>query len=300
MSVNRKCALVEKHSVDLVVLLTPLRGLRFGQVIYHLRRMLRIRLWQWPNRLALDAALIALVWQAAVAQILEFPINASAQIVLGLSVWLTYMADRLFDVAKRPIEQLHSTRHRFAKQHFRVLWGFWFNILIVNIGVALTGLSFNQLRNGAVLLALCLLYTALNQALSRRFFPKEICVAIIYAGGVIVFLLPNAKLWLPTGTLTLLCLINCLMIGAKERCVDAALQVRSLAQLPTPLIIALEVTCGLSLYFMDRAWALPIGLSLGVLLMIHANQKRLSVEAFRVLTDSALLIGPIVALSINL
>ena len=33
----------------------------------HGRSMVRIRLWQWPNLLALDAALIALVWQAAFA-----------------------------------------------------------------------------------------------------------------------------------------------------------------------------------------------------------------------------------------
>ena len=75
----------------------------------------------------------------------------------------------------------------------------------------------SELRNGAALLTLCLLYTALNQALSRRFFPKELCVAIIFAGGVIVFLLPSACLWAPAGALALLCLINCLMIGAKEQ-----------------------------------------------------------------------------------
>ena len=70
--------------------------------------MLHIRLWQWPNLLAVDAALIALAWQAAFAAALGNEVSAAAQIVLGLSVWLTYMADRLFDVAKRPLQQLHS------------------------------------------------------------------------------------------------------------------------------------------------------------------------------------------------
>jgi len=300
VSVNRKCAFGEKHCADPMVSAPPLQGLRFGRPRPHLRRMLRIRIWQWPNLLAVDTALIALAWQGAFAQTLEFPISATALIVLGLSVWLTYMADRLFDVAKRPLQQLHSTRHRFAKQHFRALWAAWCGALIANIAIAFIGLSTNQLQHGAALLALCLLYTALNQALSRRFFPKEICVAIIFAGGVIVFLLPAVELWGPAGSVALLCLINCLMIGAKERCVDAALQVRSLARLPTLLIIAIETLCACSLCFLNRAWALPIALSLGALLIIHATQKRLSVEAFRVLTDSALLIGPCIALLITL
>ncbi len=262
--------------------------------------MVCIRLWQWPNLLALDAALIALVWQAAFADALGHEVSLAAQSVLGLSVWLTYMADRLFDVAKRPPEQLHAIRHRFAKQHFGVIWGFWLCVLTANIGIALTGLSISELQNGLVLLTCCLLYTALNQALSRRFFPKELCVALIFAGGVTVFLLPSANLWPPACALALLCLTNCLMIGAKEQCIDAALQVRSLSRLPSPLIHFLEISCALSLCFINQAWALPIGLSLGALLITHACQKRLCVETFRVLTDSALLIGPSVALCLQL
>lgn len=258
--------------------------------------MHRIRLWQWPNLLALDAALIALAWQAAFAQILELQIHASAQIVLGLSVWLTYMADRLFDVARRPYEQLHSVRHRFAKQFFRHLWGIWCGILITNIAIAFIGLSLIELRNGALLLALCLLYTVLNQTLSKNFFPKELCVALIYTGGVIVFLLPTAEAWAPAGSFALLCLINCLIIGIKERAIDALLQVHSLALLPSALIVAIESACVISLVILGEPWSLPIGLSLAALLIIHRYQNRLSIEAFRVLTDSALLIGPIIAL----
>ena len=262
--------------------------------------MLRVRIWQWPNLLAVDAALIALVWQAAFATALELQISVAAQLVLGLSVWLTYMADRLFDIAKRPLQQLRSTRHQFAKQHRSALWCFWWGALISNIAIAFTGLTTIQLKTGAMLLVLCLVYTVLNQTLSRRFFPKEICVALIYTGGVIVFLLPNATLWIPACALALLCLINCLMIGAKEQCIDTALQVRSLSRLPSPLIIVLEILCALSLCFLNQAWALPLGLSLGALCTLHFYQKRLCVEMFRVLTDSALLIGPSVALLSNL
>jgi len=275
-------------------------GLRCGWLRVHGRSMLHIRLWQWPNLLAVDAALIALVWQAAFAAALGHEVSAAVQIVLGLSVWLTYIADRLFDVAKRPLQKLHSARHRFVKQYRNTLWRCWWCVLLSNIGIAFAGLTSTQLKNGAALLALCLVYTALNQTLSRRFFPKELCVALIFAGGVIVFLLPSASLWPPARALALLCLINCLMIGAKEQCIDTALQVRSLSRLPTLFITALKITCALSLCFLDHAWALQIGLSLGALLIIHAYQKRLCIETFRVLTDSALLIGPSVAFCLQL
>ncbi|CAA6677003.1 MULTISPECIES: hypothetical protein [unclassified Lentimonas] len=254
-----------------------------------------IRIWQWPNLLALDAALIALAWQVVFANTLGLQISATAQIVLGLSVWLTYMADRLFDVTKRPIEQLYSTRHRFAKRHTHVLWTVWSGTLTLNIGIALTGLSNKELLNGFILLALCLLYTALNQALSHRFFPKEICVALIFVGGVIVFLLPNAALWMPSAALTLLCLINCLMIGLKEKRVDAALQVKSMARLPSQITLILKLICGGTLFYLTPEAALPIGLSLGTLCMIHAYQRRLSTEAYRVLVDCALFAGPVTA-----
>ena len=262
--------------------------------------MLRIRIWQWPNILAVDAALIALAWQATLAVPLELHVSQTTQIVLGLSVWLTYMADRLFDASKRPLQELRSARHQFTKQHRNTLWHCWWGVLISNIAIAFTGLSIHQLRNGAGLLVLCLLYTALNQTLSRRFFPKEICVALIYTGGVIVFLLPSETLWGPASALAILYLINCLMIGAKEQQIDAALQVRSLSRLPPALIILLAVICALFLCLLNQAWALPIGLSLGALCIIHFHQKKLPVETFRVITDSALLIGPSVTLLINL
>ena len=260
-----------------------------------------IRLWQWPNILALDAALIALFWQAVFANSSGLQVNLAAQGVLGLSVWLTYMADRLFDVTKRPLQQLHSARHRFAKQNVRVLWWLWTCVLLINIGSALTGLNARELQNGAALLILCLLYTAFNQILSRGFFPKELCVALIYAGGVIIFLIPipGAELWAPTAALVLLCLINCLMIGAKEQRIDRALQVRSMAQLPLQLTVALYISCALLLCFLSQAWLLPIGLSWGAFLIIHIYRHHLSVESFRVLADSSLLIGPAVALYIR-
>ena len=212
----------------------------------------KLNILQRSNALAIDAALIALCWQSVFASFSGQALTLAPVGVLGLSVWLTYAADRLFDVKKHSLTALHSIRHRFTKRNARTLWKFWFGTLFVNIGIAFTGLKIHQLRNGAILLIFCLLYTALNQKLSSRFFPKELCVAIIYAGGVIVFLLPAQDLWLPAGFLMLLCLINCLIISNNERQIDAAMNVHSIAQFLPKLPFALYLSCILMLGILEQ------------------------------------------------
>jgi hypothetical protein len=260
-----------------------------------LRSIAPPRIWQWPNIMALDAVLIALAWQQLLATLAEYSLSLTARVVLACSIWLTYMADRLFDVANRPTTQLRSTRHRFAQKHARTLWISWGIVLIINLVAAFTILEAMQLRNGGALLIACLLYTALNQRYSRSFFPKEICVALIFTGGVIVFL-PYPWPKLAAASLSLLCLTNCLMIGSKERDIDAAMQVRSMAQWSFKLILLLWSATGLLIYFLDTQLKIAVSLSLAALLIIQIRQTQIPVERFRVLSDTALLIGPVAAL----
>ncbi len=247
----------------------------------HIRR---IRIWQWPNLLSLDAALIAVCWQTAFAGGM---VATGPTLVLALSVWLTYMADRLLDVAKRSEEQLLSIRHAFARHHHSRLWILWGVLLVADVLLALTCLSQQQLRHGLILLAVSLLYTALNQWLSKRFFPKELCVALIYAGGVIVFL-EQTPPWPEVFAFALLCLCNCLMIGHKERRVDAALQVHSLSRFKGILPLALTLT-GLAAIRTTPIILLPwLGL-----MTLTIFQNKISTECFRILADLALLLGPL-------
>ena len=263
------------------------------------RSTFKARFWQWPNILAIDAVLIALLWHLVFAAALSQSTHFAPIAVLGLSIWLTYSADRLFDGAKLPVAQLHSLRHQFAKHHTRILWRIWFGILAINIAIAFTGLTNHQLIRGAVLLALCLIYTLLNQKLSSRFFPKELCVAIIYASGVVVFLRPVAKLWIPAVFLMLLCLINCLIISFNERKVDAAMDTQSIARSLPQLPFVLYACCTLALITLEQQWLLPFGTSLTTLMLIHFFRKQLSIESFRVFADTALLTGPILMLSFS-
>jgi len=216
----------------------------------------------------------------------------AARGVLGLSVWLTYTADRLLDVAGRPFDQLLSVRHRFTKDYSPILWKIWFCVLIVNSSIAFIGLTTDQLINGALLLVVCLLYTGLNQKLSHRFFPKEPCIALIYVAGVIVFLHPVYELLPAVGALTLLCLINCLIISNKEYSIDTAMQINSLAKHLPQIPYALYVVCLGLLLLLDSQMFIPLILSMVALLSVHLFHHRLSIESFRVLADAALLVGP--------
>lgn len=250
----------------------------------------KIKFWQWPNLLAIDASAIALAWLWVFAAEQSVQLSVSAYVVLGLSVWLTYLSDRLFDVGRRPAAQLLSTRHRFAKRYGRALWQVWGGVLLANLLLAATRLSQTQIEKGFTLLLFCLAYTALNQGLSRRFFPKELLVALIFAGGPQVFL-PTYTRWPCLTGFILLCLINCLMIAWQEKSVDAQLQVRSLSSTlhrrwGYPLLAA---GSGLSWFSGDTLALLPSMLALGLL---HFYSKSLSPERFRVLCDAALLIGP--------
>lgn len=251
-----------------------------------------IRPWQWPNVLGLDAAVIAMAWLAvfaAHARPSEHPGNF-AFLVLGLSVWLTYLADRLFDVNSRPAEALLSKRHQFAKAHSRRLWVFWGLLLLMALALAVGGLKPFQLHAGCWLLIASLLYSLLNQLCSHRFFPKELFVAGLFAAGTQVFRI-RPQLDLPVLAFALLCFVNCLAVAERERAVDARLRVHSLAQhLSGRRLAALfGMTCALAAGSELRLALLPSALALALLAY---GKHFISGESFRVLCDASLLIGP--------
>ena len=254
-----------------------------------------IRLWQWPNILAIDTALVAILWQLSMAKALNTEIGWVASAVLGLSVWLTYVADRLFDVRSLENTVLFSLRHQFAKRYHQRLWYLWFMILAIDLLLA-TQLTGSQLKNGFILLLFCLLYTASNQKLSKHFFPKEICVALIYAGGIIIFMPVTSPLGF-FGLFALLCLLNCLIIGAGEKTIDAKMRLYSLASLVearwlTPLAL---FGVGLAVWGGSELW-FSLALSYGLLGLLHGLRNRINIEAFRVLADATLILGALCAL----
>lgn len=253
-----------------------------------------IRLWQWPNLLAVDAAIIAAAWMAVFATRASAPGDPgiTAYLVLAASVWLTYMADRLFDVSGKPLHQLASDRHHFAKRHTCQLWCVWLLVLGGSVLLAAWGLSPEQFKRGAMLLIVALIYTALNRLCSKRFFPKELLVAIIFTAGTQVFLNPPV-LDLAVMAFALLCLSNCLIIADRERSIDARLQVCSLTRFvghrTLPVLITLCLASAAASQLRHALLPSAFGLTLA-----YTLRRRFPLETFRVLADTFLLLGPLV------
>lgn len=248
--------------------------------------------WQWPNILAVDAAIIAVLWQQWLNRTGTIP-----ALVLGLSVWLIYTADRLLDAQKLSDNQLLTARHRFAHRWQKPLFLVWLIVLLIDISLAVTGLTPEQFLSGAVLLGLGVGYTL--AVYHRRRIPKELLVALIFALGTRVFLIgpfPNPALFTATLGLFLLAFANCVFIAYREMTLDRQMQHPSLArQHPrsrTWAFIGLAVACalGLTLATTVSTHYLMLSISSIALILLGYYAHQFPAELFRVLADAVLLI----------
>ena len=175
----------------------------------------------------MDAPIISIAWYLYFVQnSVEASFNSIHCIILGTSVWLGYMADRLFDIRSKKEAQLISLRHQFCKEHEFKLWILW---LIILIPIAI--FSLNTLNNdiffvGFILITFILLYNCLNQYFSRKGFPKEICVAALFSYGTL-FLVESPLKIEEFIHFTLICFLNCLILTHKEKQVDRLMDINS-------------------------------------------------------------------------
>lgn len=184
------------------------------------------RWWQWPTVLSLDAPLVGVVWQSALARVAGVAIDWPEVVVLALSVWLAYAADRWFEGWRVDTRDIRTQRHHFYQRHRWPVAVLWLLLFVVNVTVAFSRLSLQALLNGAVLLVPVLAYVLSHQLVHRHHgwrVPKELCVAALLAGGAAVFLLPTAhpaELAIGVSLFGLLCFANVVLISLWEREVD--------------------------------------------------------------------------------
>jgi hypothetical protein len=267
----------------------------------------RPRWWQWFIILSIDAPAVALVWQAMFARIAGVQLGCAPAIVLGLSVWLAYTADRWIEGWRLPDEQTKTPRHRFYQQQRWPMAFLWLVVLAGDVTVAFTGLTTSELLSGWVLLVPVLAYLLSHQLVhrnSRWRAPKELCVAALLAAGAALFPLDRAphaaRLLAPAlGLFALLCFVNCVLISVWEREVDAIQGQTSLAQQfraatewshTLPWMVALiALIFALSETGAPRA-AAASACGSGVLLwLIHRYEPKLGWKLSRLLADAALL-----------
>lgn len=274
----------------------------------------RITWWQWPTILSIDAPIVAVLWQQLIATVAGIDLGWPGPLVLALSVWLAYVADRWIEGWRLHADVIRTRRHQFYQRHRWPMAALWLIGLAADLAIALTQLSSRDLAAGVLLSLAVAIYLLSHQLVHRSRAwraPKELCVAGLLTGGVIVFLtnapVPGA-LMMPIALFALLCFTNCALISVWERDVDRAHGQTSLAlddvgnerlirQLPW-MIVVLAGAAAIAGVGPARDVALAAVASALLLALVDRIERTAGRQPARVLADIALM-TPIVVLLVG-
>ncbi|MEZ5317032.1 MAG: hypothetical protein R2752_06485 [Vicinamibacterales bacterium] len=263
--------------------------------------------WTWPTILSLDAPVVAMLWQGLLARLSGVPLGWAPVVVLGLSVWLSYVLDRWLEAWRLDPADVRTARHAFHQRARWPLAAAWAVVFAIDLVLAFAWLDARMLIAGALLLPPVLAYLLSHQLVHRDHpwrVPKEICIAALLGGGVVVFPAavpdpPLGALVAPLAGFVLVALANCILISTWERGVDLSQGQTSLAlQHPAGARFGRRLAWGLAVGGGLTAVALraPTGVAAGcaaasaaLLLVIDRLEARTGPEPARVLADAALM-----------
>ncbi|HEX4609643.1 MAG TPA: hypothetical protein VH092_15700 [Urbifossiella sp.] len=176
--------------------------------------------WLLPNQVALDAPLVAAVWQRFLAGRFGVAVPWAATAALAATVWGIYLADRWLDARRGDTA---ADRHRAAARHPRAFVG---GIVLAGCVAmaAAVALPAGYLQCGAAVGLAVAGYLAVVHGLAGglRSLPgaKELLVGIGFAAGVAVPLGadgPAVPVWLPAViAFGAVCWLNCRLIDRWE------------------------------------------------------------------------------------
>lgn len=215
--------------------------------------------------------LIAVLWQVFLSRTIV-PVETASTVVLGLSVWLVYTADRLADTWG-PERHGESPRHAFARRYRAPLLVAVGLILAMDVAVAFWLLPGRELAAGFALLPVVAL-----RVFATRQSPqwKNGLTGFLFATGIWMPIL-LVDPWRPGFVLfTLLATWNCAAIDAWEQ--GAA---RPLAPAAALLMLAALSVFAVTHLGVALAETLSAGLFCGLALLaprLSANHRRFAVD----------------------
>ena len=254
-------------------------------------------IWSYLSISAMDAPIISIAWYLYFAEN-SFNAGLKAQhcLILGVSVWLCYMADRLFDIRLKEQAQLISLRHQFCKEHEFKLWILWLIILMPIAIFSSYALNSDKFFVGLILIFFILLYNLLNQYFSRKRFPKEICVAALFSFGTL-FLIENSFKIEEFIHFTLICFLNCLILTHKEKQVDKLMGINSWTHPFTHRSIVIIITFSCIYFFIVfKSIFNPFFAICLLCLALHIKSIHYDGERFRIILEFLYAIIPLWAL----
>jgi hypothetical protein len=77
--------------------------------------------WEWPQKVSLEAPLIAVVWLAALAKVHGLVLMPEIYLGLGLMVWGIYLVERIMDARRWDVAVPWTARHAFCVRHRKFL-----------------------------------------------------------------------------------------------------------------------------------------------------------------------------------
>ena len=259
----------------------------------------------WLNLLCLDAPIVAVSWQWLFAHTFGAHLNFPLRVLLFLTAWLIYLADRFADTIKLPAGSPISLRHQFCREH---VIGWWIAVVVifsVDVALAVRSLDLQMLVLGGTLAAACAVYLLINHSLGGRWRPipmKEKSIGTLFAAGTVLAVvgqLPGLTISFAAAVIlfAILCTLNCLSIAAWERELDAAQGKASsvtgwpaVARALKPLGYAFGIVVFGCAIFWRFAFPLWLCLAVSALLLVRLNAaERLPRDSRTALADLVLL-----------
>jgi hypothetical protein len=261
--------------------------------------------WLWPNLIGLDAPAVAVAWQWLFARVFGADLPPVFHLILGLSVWCIYLADRLYDSTRAPATGALTDRLRFTRSHFATLSAITAAAAAANLFLIIRHVPRSLIITGLITAGLLGVYYLIRLRGNARLasaLPREILCGMIFALGCVIAphdFLANGGGWdyvFATILLGLVCSANCLLISVWEKEEDNACKTRSIATSPSRLIPHLaKALTGLILLAAAMAFFGPWQIHLAVcfsalcLRVMLRFEKHLSQQSLRVLADAVLL-----------
>lgn len=242
--------------------------------------MTRWPVWLWLNLLSLDAPLVAILWQDHLSRSLPCLIRPPARIVLALTVWAVYLADRLIDV-RGPAPNNESARHSFYRSHRRGISLLFLLVIAADGLTAAFWLRPQVFSLGLWLAAGVATYLLLYPLARRHGWHKRVFAGVLFSAGIFLApatLLPLETLLLPAALFAALCTANLFLIQALHR-----------GRIPPWKWLLLASLAILPLLTAASAFQHAIAASAAALCVLAFFGLKLETEKRRVLADAALL-----------
>lgn len=273
-------------------------------------------LWLWPNLLGLDAPIVAVSWQWLFAHSFEIDLPFAIHIILGLSAWCVYLADRLIDVKRHAPNEHETERHHFTRTHFKPLVAALLIAAITNLVFIISAVPPTLFASGIFTASLVGIYYLVRfyaSSTALYILPREILCGMLFALGSAIgphAFAPDSQdhlaYFLPVAFLGVLCSVSCILISIWERSADLATADNSFGTLRPYLassfssgLIGLSLISLVVSFYSTTEVYMAIAISALALSVAIHFEDRLTQPMRRVLAD-ALLLSPLPVLAWSL